>query len=70
MKKQGRETAPAFRLFKKLYQRRIKKRKGTGNKEFPVWNPQVGLCSTEENRAFYVNGTHLFIPLFTQKRLE
>ena len=25
--------------------------KGSGNKEFPEYNPQDGLCSSEENRA-------------------
>ena len=30
----------------------LRRRKGLENKEFSKWNPQVGLCSTEENRVF------------------
>jgi len=27
-------------------------RKGSGNKAFPEWNPQDGLCSSEEKGEF------------------
>lgn len=45
--------------------------KGSGNKEFPEYNPQDGLCSSEENRAsparrlasVYTSVSQLEIPL-------
>ena len=38
--------------------------KGSGNKAFPEWNPQSGLCPLEENRQFQACAeTDLFILL-------
>ena len=38
---------------------------GFGKQAFPEWNPQGGLCPTEENSGFqgiYAAGIRLFIP--------
>ncbi|WP_458407122.1 hypothetical protein [Anaerotignum sp.] len=43
------------------------------NEAFSNWNPQGGLCSSEENREFrgiYADGTNLFIPSVNKKISE
>ena len=49
-------------------------RKGSENEAFSEWNPQAETAFfAEENREFQgacTDGTHLFIPSVTRKKLE